>query len=325
MLNKKRPFLAPIFLSFLTILIISGCANRQLPQGGPRDHDPPKLLKANPANMTRFFKAKVIQLDFDEYFKLANPYSEITMSPTPAKLPEYKVKQKSIVITLKDSLEKNTTYVINFGKAIQDVNESNVLKNFTYVFSTGAHIDSLSISGTVTNTATQKKEKDATVMLFTLKQDSALFGKKKPTIYATTDSAGNFSLNNLHPDDYRLYALKETSPDKIYNKDDELIAFTTKPIHLEKDTANIQLNLFKQTPAKFRFVEQRFDADGKMFFSFNRRLDNPSFKIIYPADFDKNKIVDFSPTHDTATVYMKTTDYDSLRFVLYDKGKVVDS
>src|ERR1700761_2403264 len=175
MLNKKRPFLAPIFLSFLTILIISGCANRQLPQGGPRDHDPPKLLKASPANQTRFFKAKTIQLDFDEYFKLNNIYTEISMSPTPAKLPEYKTKGRSLVINLKDTLEANTTYVINFGKSIADVNEGNILKNFTYVFSTGAHIDSLSLSGNVINSLTGEKEKDATVMLFSLKQDSLLF------------------------------------------------------------------------------------------------------------------------------------------------------
>jgi hypothetical protein len=81
--------------------------------------------------MTRHFNSKTIQLDFDEFFKLTNTYTEISMSPTPAKLPEYKVKQKSILITLKDTLEKNTTYVINFGKAVADVNESNVLKNFT--------------------------------------------------------------------------------------------------------------------------------------------------------------------------------------------------
>jgi hypothetical protein len=54
-----------------------------------------------------------------------------------------------LVIQFKDTLLKNTTYVINFGKAIADVNESNVLKNFTYVFSTGSHIDSLSLSGNV--------------------------------------------------------------------------------------------------------------------------------------------------------------------------------
>ena len=325
MLNKKHSFLA-VFISVLLIALIDfGCANRQLPQGGPRDHDPPKLLKATPANQTRYFKAKVIQLDFDEFFKLNNVYTEVSMSPTPAKLPEYKVKSKSLIINLRDSLEKNTTYVINFGKAIADVNESNVLKNFTYVFSTGAHIDSLSVSGNVINSITQEREKDATVMLFTLKQDSLLFGKKKPTIYTTTDTAGNFTINNLRPDDYRIYALKETSPNKIYDNDKELIAFSKNIVHLTTDSAHIQLRLFKQEGDKFRLIDRRFDPDGKMFFTFNQKLSDPSLKITYPPDFDKFKIVDISKTKDTATLYMRNMDFDSLRVSFLNNGVPLDT
>ena len=310
MLNKRRAFLARLLATFFVLIFAFGCANRQLPQGGPRDHDPPKLLKATPPNMTRNFTAKEIVLQFDEYFKLVSPYSEIVMSPSPNKLPEYKVRKKNLVIDMKDSLEKNTTYVINFGKAIADVNEGNVLKNFTYVFSTGAHIDSLSITGSVINTLTQQKEKDVVVFLFTLKQDSLLFGKKKPTIFTNTDTAGNFTLNNLHAEDYRIYALKDPSAptNRIYNNDKELIAFNKKIIHLTTDTSNLQLKLFRATPAKFRLVDKRTDIDGKMFFSFNKRLDNPSLHILYPPGFDDQKIVDFSKTKDTAQLYMKNMD-----------------
>ncbi len=325
MLNKRASFLVVLFSLFSLTLLIFGCANRQLPQGGPRDHDPPKLLKATPPNMTRNFNAKVIRLDFDEFFKLQSQFTEITMSPTPAKNPDYKIRQKSLVITLKDTLEKNTTYVINFGKAIQDVNESNVLKNFTYVFSTGIHIDSLSISGKVIDNLTQERVKDATVMLFTLKQDSLLFGKKRPTIFTTTDTAGNFFLNNLHPDDYRIYALKEISPNKIYDNDKELIAFNKKVIHLTTDTDNIQLRLFKQTSEKFRLVDKRFDLDGKIFFSFNKQLDNPSIKILYPKGFDEQKIVDISKTRDTATIHMRNMDFDSLSISILENGKPLDT
>jgi len=321
MLNKKRSFLGLLLPLFL---LIFGCANRQPPGGGPRDHDPPKLLKATPPNETRFFKSKVIKLDFDEYFKLNNIYSEISISPTPTKLPEYKKVQKSIVITLKDSLEKNTTYVINFGKAIADVTEGNILKNFTYVFSTGAHIDSLSISGRVINTETGERDKDAIVMLFTLKQDSLLFGKKKPTIYTSVDTAGNFSLNNLHPDDYRLYALKQATPNKIYDYNKDLIAFTKRTIHLTRDTSNVQLKLFKAKPDKFR-MDRRIDGDGKFFFAFNQQLDDPSIKVIYPPDFDQYKIADFNKTKDTALVFMRNMDFDSIRMEFFDKGKPIDT
>jgi len=326
MLNKRALFFfAKITLIYLALLIY-GCANRQPPQGGPKDHDPPKLLKATPPNMTRNFKAKVIKLDFDEFFKLTNSYSEITMSPTPTKIPEYKRVGKSLIVTLKDTLEKNTTYVINFGKAIVDANEGNVLKNFTYVFSTGIHIDSLSISGQVLNTSTGEKEKEASVLLFTLKQDSLLFGKKRPTIFTNTDTLGNFSLNNLHPGDYRIYALKElTNPNKIYDNDKELIAFNKSVLHLTTDISDVQLKLFKATPEKFRLVEQRFDGDGKLFFSFNKPLDNPSIKIVYPPDYDKYKIVDFSKTKDTATVFMRNMDFDSIRVAFFDNGKPLDT
>ena len=325
MLNKKWSFLLSFCIVFFSALFILGCANRQAPQGGPRDHDPPKLVKATPPNMTRNFKAKEIILEFDEFFKLNNQYAEISMSPATARNPEYNIRKTNIVIKLKDTLEKNTTYVINFGKSIADVNEGNVLKNFTYVFSTGPHIDSLSIQGQVINTQTQEREKDATVMLFTLKQDSLLFGKKKPTIYATTDSAGKFSLNNLHVDDYRIYAIKEASPNKIYDRDDELIAFNKNVIHLTKDTDDVQLKLFKQTPDKFRLIERKFDFDGKMFFTFSRPVKNPSLVILYPPDFDNQKIVDISKTRDTTLLFMKNMDFDSLRMSFREDGKPLDT
>ena len=326
MLNPKSAFFYKISFLFLVILVLCGCAAMQRPTGGPRDLSPPKLLKATPENMTRNFSAKSIKLDFDEFFKLQNTYQEISISPAMEKLPEYKSSKKSLIIDFKDTLLKNTTYVINFGKAIADNNESNVLKNFTYVFSTGSHIDSLSISGTVINSTTQEKEKDATVMLFSIKQDSLLFGKKKPTIYTTTDSSGNFSLNNLREDTYRIYALKEASPDKIYNNDEEFIGFLKKPVKVDKDTSNLQLKLFKQIPDKFRLLSQRrFDPDGKITFIFNKRLVKPSLKILYPPALDNQKIVEISNTKDTAQLFLRNMDFDSLRVALFDNNKPLDS
>jgi hypothetical protein len=324
-LNKKQVFSPTFFLTLALILTIFGCASVQRPTGGPRDRTPPKLLKATPENMTRNFAAKQIILEFDEYFKLTNQYQEITVSPAMERAPEYKIRSKNLVIDLKDTLHKNTTYVINFGKAIADVNEGNLLKNFTYVFSTGPHIDSLTVSGNVTNTDTQEKEKDATVMLIPASQDSIIFGKKKPSIYATTDSAGNFTLSNLHDGNYRIYALKETSPDKIYNNDQELIAFLKEPIHVSKDTSNISLRLFKQTPDKFRLIDRRFDLDGKMFFTFNKPLKDPSIKITYPPGIDETKYVDFGKTNDTAMVYTKSMDFDSIRIAFFDQQKPLDT
>jgi hypothetical protein len=324
-LNKKADFSLNNLLSLMAALLLVGCASIQRPQGGPRDKTPPKLLKATPANKTRNFTAKEIRLDFDEYFKLTNIFQEISISPAQEKVPEFKVRQKSLVIEFQDTLQKNTTYVINFGKAVADVNESNVLKNFTYVFSTGPQIDSLNISGTVFNTQTQEKEKEATVILIPLKQDSIMFGKKRPSIFTATDSSGNFTLSNLHEGDYQIYGLKESGADRIYNNEKELIAFSNQPIRLRKDTANIQLKLFQQTPENFRVVDKRFDADGKMFFTFNKQLPNLNLKIISPTSFDEQKIVDFGTRKDTALVYMRNMDFDSVQVAFLDNNVPLDT
>lgn len=325
MLNTKTVFFSKILLLFIVAGLLCGCAAMQKPQGGPRDLTPPKLLKATPEDQTRNFRANQIRLDFDEFFRLTNQYQEISISPAMEKQPEYKVSKKSLIIDFKDTLQKNTTYVINFGKAIADVNEGNGMKNFTYVFSTGPHIDSLSISGNVINATTQLKEKEATVFLFPLSQDSLLFGKKKPSIFATTDSSGNFSLNNLREDTYRIYALKEASPDKIFNNDAELIGFLKKPIVVNKDTSNIQLSLFKQVPDKFRVAEKKFTPDGKLSFVFNRPVEKPSARVLYPVGFDNQKLIEVSKTRDTALLYMRNMDFDSLSVAFYENNKVLDT
>jgi hypothetical protein len=324
-LNKKGLFFNRNLWFMILAMVALGCAVQQKPQGGPRDREPPKLLKATPPNSTRNFTAKEIRLDFDEYFKLPNQFQEITVFPSPDKTPDFKIRQKSLIIDLKDTLQKNTTYVINFGKAIQDVNESNILKNFTYVFSTGNHIDSLSMGGTVINTQTGLKEKDITVMLFTLKQDSLLFGKKKPSIYTTTDSLGNFTLKNLKEGVYKIYALKEQSPDKIYNNDNELIGFSTRLINFTHDTSTISLKLFKQAPTKLRFSDRKFTNDGAMMFTFNKPLARPSARILYPPGLDEQKIIDFTRTGDTAMIYSKNMDFDSIRVAFFENNKPVDT
>lgn len=323
-LNSNPLFFLKIFVAVAGYFFISGCASIQRPQGGPRDKTPPKLLEALPKNLTRNFSANKIELTFDEYFKLTNQFQEISIIPESDKLPEIKVRKKTLSITFVDSLQKNTTYVVNFGKAITDVNENNVLTNFTYVFSTGNKIDSLSISGTVTNNLNQQKEKDATVFIFPVTQDT-LFGKKKPPIYTTSDSSGNFKLGNLKEGKYRIYAIKEESPNKIFDSDKELIAFLKDSINLTRDTANVHLSLFQQQPKAIKIIDRRIDADGKLFFTFNKGIDSPAIKIIEPAALDAEKIIEYSKTADTATIYLKNMTFDSVRIAFSSGSNPIDT
>ena len=104
-----------------------------------------------------------------------------------------------------------------------------------------------------------------------------------------------------------------------------MIGFLKKTIHLHKDTSNIHLSLFRQDPEKLRKLEGRFDLDGKMFFTFNKGLDNPSVKILYPPDLDQQKIVEFSKMKDTANIYMRNMDFDSIKVSFLQNNKPFDT
>ena len=60
----KKVFLISI------IFFVIGCAKRGTPDGGPKDEDPPVLLRAQPANNSSNFDSEKISIYFYEYVKL---------------------------------------------------------------------------------------------------------------------------------------------------------------------------------------------------------------------------------------------------------------
>ncbi|WP_026904228.1 Ig-like domain-containing protein [Pedobacter glucosidilyticus] len=323
MLSNKKVVKNIHFVILLWVtLFIQACASMQPPQGGPKDEQAPKVLKETPKNLSTNFINKRILIEFDEYFKLNNEYTEIAISPAQEIPPVYKIKQKSLEIELKDTLEANTTYTINFGNAITDVNESNKLVNYSYVFSTGSQIDSLQISGKVLSSDDNLPFKGATVFIFPIERDT-LFGKKRPAIFTTTDSSGVFSIKNLKEATYKLYALKEESGDRIYNSPKEEIAFVGEPIKLNKDTGNIVLKLFKEIPEKFRVLDKKIESDGRITLIYNKGIKNPSLKFL--DNTIKNPIVSYSKNADTTLIWLRELTFDSLKIVVNEENKILDT
>lgn len=308
----------------LLILLTVQCASIKQPTGGPKDSIAPIVLSELPVNFSKNFKEKKISITLNEYVKLNNQQKEISVSPDMDKPPQYKIKKKVLEITLPDSLEKNTTYTINFGKGLVDYNASNPIINYSYVFATGDQIDSLSISGNVTNALTKEKEKEIRVLLIPISQDS-IFGKKKANIFAQTDSLGNYKISNLRANTYRIYALKETNNDRIYNNTDELIGFLKDSVVLDKDLTNINLQISKGTPLKFRVLDKKIENTGRIHLAFNRTINEPSLILLNDEDNNKTKIVKYSLAQDSAFIYINNLERDSLKFVLSENNAVLDT
>ncbi len=305
-------------------LVIYGCASIQQPQGGPRDTTPPEVLKMTPKNLTTNFHEKKILIEFNEYFKIANEIKEFSISPELNIAPTLKVKQKRLEITFTDTLEKNTTYTLNFGKAIVDINENNAIKNFTYVFATGPELDSLSINGRVTNSKTGKPEIDAVAFIFPLNRDT-LFGKGKPAIYTRTDSNGNYKLSNLRKDTYKIYALKETNGDKIYQQPTDEIGFIKDSVLLAKNLDSMNIKLFKEDARVFRVLDKKLDKDGSINFTFNQKLKKPEVIVLEPTDLNVSKKYKFSKNNDSLKVWLTALAFDSVKISIKDQNKLLQT
>ncbi|HEV7781607.1 MAG TPA: Ig-like domain-containing protein [Chitinophagaceae bacterium] len=220
--------------AFLLIIIISiisgpGCANIVPPQGGPRDTIPPVLLKATPGDSTRNFTGNKISFTFDEFVDIQSISENLMVSPSPRLNPMVEFKLNTVTVKLKDSLESNTTYSINFGNAIKDYTEGNALKDFTYTFSTGRYIDSLELTGQVILAETGNTDTTLIVMLHTSGDDSAVI-KDRPRYIAKLDSKGNFIFKNLPPKNFYIYALKDEGGTRRYLSNKQLFAFADKPV-----------------------------------------------------------------------------------------------
>lgn len=320
-LNGKWLIMA-LFLAVISSTI--RCANIQQPTGGPRDTIPPQLLVEYPTNLSTHFSERRIVLSFDEFVKLNNPSREISISPEMETFPEVVVRRRDVEITLPDSLAENTTYVINFGKAIADNNEGNPFENYSYVFSTGDAIDSLSISGRVFDAKTNEPVLEASVILIPVSQDST-FGKRKANIFATTDSSGNFKLNYLREDQYRIYALQEQNNDRIYNSPEEGIAFLKDSLDLQADTAGILLWLSVQNPEELRIMDRQIESNGRIFIRFNRPLNDPTIRITHPEELNETKQLLYNSTQDTAFMWVSDLTFDSIKFEIREGDIIRDS
>ena len=238
------PFLILLFL-ITKILVFTGCANIIPPTGGDRDSLPPLLLKVTPPDSTKGFNAKTITFTFDEYIDQPQDiFKNLIVSPNYSIQPSIENKLKTLIVRIKDPLEPNTTYYYNFGDAIKDINEGNVLHNLSYIFTTGDTFDTLQLSGKVLLAETGGIDSTLIVMLHKSGQDSAV-ANENPRYVTRVDGQGNFRFLYLPAGTFYIYALKDEGGKRYYGK--SLFAFADSAVEIKPDPPPVTLYAFAET------------------------------------------------------------------------------
>lgn len=237
--------LAACLVLITQMVVPTGCANIVPPLGGPRDSLPPILVNARPSDSTTNFNSRRIVFEFNEFVQLDNISENLLVSPTPKINPTVESKLRTVTVNIKDTLEPNTTYTYNFGNAIKDVNESNILKNFSYSFSTGPSIDSFQLSGSVIVAQTGKPDSTLIAVLYKNPDDSAV-AKESPRYIARLDREGKFRFRNLPAGVFYLYAFEGKGGSKRYQSKSQLFAFADSAIVTGPKQENVILYAFAE-------------------------------------------------------------------------------
>lgn len=311
-------------LGFLFLVLAASaflqCARRGAPSGGDKDVTPPKLIKAEPENLSINFKGNKIRLYFDEYIKLKDLEKQLIISPplkyTPLISPQGSPR-KYVEIILKDTLRENTTYTFNFGQSIVDNNEGNPSSYLTYVFSTGDYIDSLTVSGVVMDGFNRKADSFISVMLYELDStytDSTIYHQPPNYITNTLDSSTVFHLKNLKEGKYALFALKDEAKNNVFNQKTDKIAFLRDTISLPTDSIYI-LTMFKEIP-DYSISVPNFAAKNKIIFGYQGEGEHISIESLTRLpDSVKTKITK-EQNKDTLNYWITPFIADSLLFTV---------
>lgn len=204
--------------------LLVSCASIGNPSGGPRDEDPPRFVRANPAPGSVNVSQDRITIDFDEIVNVKDAFTKVVISPPSTQTPRVSSQGRRVTVQFKDTLKPNTTYTIDFANSIEDNNEGNKLQGFTYTFSTGPTIDTLQISGMVLSADALEPQQGMLVGVYSNLSDTA-FSTLPLERLAKTDDRGRFSIGGLAPGEYRIFALNDLDNDYRRANPEEAMAF----------------------------------------------------------------------------------------------------
>ena len=316
-------------LAFAAYALISSCAKVSSPSGGPRDREPPVVVRSNPPNGSVNFRGKKIEITFNEYVVLDRINEKFMVSPPMAERPRISIRKKNVVIDYQEELRDTTTYTFYFQDAIRDLNENNAINNFQFVFSTGPVIDSLSVTGQVYNALDLEVPENTLLLLYKQLEDSSVM-KQVPDYITRLEPGGSFRIDNVRGGVYRLYAVQDMDNSKNFNLPDEKFAFYEIPVEItpEKNHTAPKLELpTNQTEEEKESMTTLSDGEYTMILfghenkkrfltSSARRLpyqlsytlslppDSMKFEFLIPDASEDNYLIEKSRNRDTITVWL---------------------
>lgn len=205
----------------IATMVLAACASIGRPEGGPRDEEPPRYVRSNPRPGELNVDRRTINILFDENVQLTDAFSKVVVSPVQKEPARVSANGRRVTVHINDTLQPNTTYTIDFADAIKDLNEGNILDGFALDFSTGDVLDTLRVSGIVLDASNLEPAQGMVVGAYANLEDSAI-RTLEPVRVARTNQLGQFTLRNLAPGTYRIYAYNDMNRDWHWDRSEDV-------------------------------------------------------------------------------------------------------
>lgn len=289
------------FWLFAAFLIISSCAVREAPKGGPEDKTPPAILGVDPAEGSILLPLDAsFDVTFSKTMQHENTEGAIFLSPVFWGYPRFKWSGKKLTIVPPENLRGGTTYILTIGANATDIRGNKLGRSQSFAFSTGIAIDSGGISGAIFSTDGQHIAYD--IWAYALGDSGAEgFYRRIPDYATQVDSIGGFKIEHLGNNSYLVVAVNDKNDDLFWDPSSEEIGLPPSILNItsgeqiekiilrpaRRDTATAYIS--KATPLSRQRIAVEFSQLPQ-----KDRMLNPD---LYRISYNNDSLLNFGPPY----------------------------
>ena len=208
-----------VVVVLFTSVLLSSCAMKVAPTGGPQDRTPAIVTEIEPPSGTRNMTEDRVTFSFDDYID-RSVRNAFVIQPTTRFSTSYAGNEVDVIF--EEPLRPNTTYVITLGTDYRDVRGNTPSEAVAMVFSTGPDLDSGKVTGTVTAPSTKGLE----VFLYSSADalpDSFDPRSAKPDYRLPIGATGSFRVGGLKDGIYRVIIIRDENKNTTLDANEDFV------------------------------------------------------------------------------------------------------
>jgi len=219
-------------------MVLSSCARKGLPPGGPPDVTPPRVVSSYPdSGDVQVTGVSEICIDFNERMEKRSVRDVIAVRPK-VQVREGRWHKNTFCLVLDDSLQPSSTYCVIVMGGCKDSHGNYMKSPHLAAFSTG---DTL-LAGVIQGSVLAKGLPASGIPVWAFDSLSCPepdFTKDEAHYVSQSGAAGDFKLIGLPSGTYLLYVFKDEDANRAYDEETDFVSAAPAPAHITPEEPEV--------------------------------------------------------------------------------------